>query len=364
MTMKNKRDIYCEYPFWEAFFEMEKDVLHDRQKRRLWGEFCDFLFKNNLFFDIPNQSVDYETPGGKNLNELRHKKGGAGIRFIPKKYPKINNLTDNDDNILNSVFLTMEETAKCKKLSERFGVLVFNLPMIFSAGHVYSDNGIAFDRNNGKNWKYLWELKDKCPSICHCNSLIVADRYLLGDRTNILNDNLKPIFEAFLPQHLDNNIVFTIYVITLTDLEHCSSIKEKLSEIKKLIEKLRPKLKFRLNIFHSNKLHDRSIITNNAFLTSGGGFDVITTQERAFRFTTTSLCFPFFQATDNVNDVFIGWITNIKNATKGCTNYQQNFWGDKNTKHHLLDFYYTPPVRKQLNKCDISENCLLHVRAR
>ena len=51
--MKNKRDIYCEYAFWEAFFEMEDKVIKDRSKRPIWDAFYNFISNNNLFFDIP-----------------------------------------------------------------------------------------------------------------------------------------------------------------------------------------------------------------------------------------------------------------------------------------------------------------------
>lgn len=345
--MKNKRDIYCEYAFWEAFFAMEEKVLHNREKRKLWDSFYEFVSNNNLYFNIPNNGVNDETPGGKYLNELMHKKGGAGIQFLPDKFPTIEHFTDVDDNKLNSVFLTMNDSAVCKRLAERFGVMVFNLDMVFSANHVYFDNGIAFDKKNGENWKYLWKLKDKCPSICHCNSLVVVDRYLLYDNENkgdVFNANLKPIFEAFLPQALDNNIVFTICIIAENK---SASIKQKLSEIKGLIKKLRPNLTFRLNLYESWILHDRSIITNNAILTSGVGFDVITSEEKARKFTTTSLWFPFFQAKDNANNPYLVWIRNVLNVKKICECRPQHYWGDHDTKHHLLDFYYERPARPQ-----------------
>ena len=200
-------------------------------------------------------------------------------------------MSDVDDNILNAVFLTVADTSECKSLSDRFGVIVLNLPMVFSVNHVYVNNGISFDRANGQNWTYLWELKEKYPSISCCNSLVIADRYLLSDNNeSAFDNNLKPILEALLPQSLENSIIFNIYIIAENI---CSYIEEKLYKIEMLIKELRPKLTFSLNIFNSRKLHDRSILTNNIILTSGAGFDVIGSNEIPLKFTTTSLYFPF-----------------------------------------------------------------------
>ena len=361
--MKNKRDIYCEYAFWEAFFEMEESVLRDRSKRKLWDEFYEFLSNNNLFFDIPQQTINEDTYGGVNIMRIRQEKGGAGIKFIPKKFPKFEDFSDDDDNRLNAVFLTTLETAVCESLSRRFGVIVFNLSMIFSAKHVFVNNGISFDRSNGQNWTYLWELKNKFPSISCCNSLLIADRYLLSDvNESVFDNNLSPILDALLPQQLDNGIIFNICIIA-DNL--CSSIEEKLYRIEMLIKDLRPQLTFSLNIFSSKKLHDRSILTNNIILTSGAGFDVIGRNEMPLRFTTTSLYFPFLQYEPNGIIKYLDCINNVLKIERSCRSYQHNYWGEENPRHHLLDYYYEEPVmpRATYSLGSAFANVLLQARA-
>ena len=111
-------------------------------------------------------------------------------------------------------------------------------------------------------------------------------------------------------------------------------LEEKLNQINTLIKKIRPKLNYRLNIYDSRKLHDRSIITNNVILTSGAGFDVIGANELPLKFTTTSLYFPFLQSDKNEN--YLYWINNILKEERKCKAYQRNYWGDKIKRHHLL----------------------------
>lgn len=340
--MKNKRDIYCEYAFWEAFFEIEEKVCRDRTKRKFWDAFYEFLSNNNLYFNIPIQNVKDETLGGANLMIIRQKKGGAGVKFIPKKFPKFENITDDDDNRLNSVFLTMLDSSECEALSERYGVIVLNISMIFSAEHVYIDNRESLDHANGQNWNYLFDFKAKCPSISYCNSLVIADRYLLANVSEgVLNANLKPILNAMLPNSLDNEIIFTICIIAEN---FGNSLGSKLNKIENLIKNLRPNLAFKLNIFSSKKLHDRSILTNNIMLTSGAGFDVIGENEVPLKFTTTSLCFPFLHTNINENNTYIDWINNVLKVERGCRSYQQNYWGEEVPRHHLLDYFYEEPV--------------------
>ena len=131
--MKNKRNIYCDYHFWEAFFDLEENILYDRSKRKLWDAFFDFLSNNNVYFNISKQDVNEESNGGKNLKEISRKKGGAGLFFVSTSFPKVESMSDTDDKLLNSVFLTMLDVSECEALSHNYGVMVFNLPMIFSA---------------------------------------------------------------------------------------------------------------------------------------------------------------------------------------------------------------------------------------
>ena len=80
--MRNKRDIYCEYHFWEDFFEMEDGISRNRDKRKIWDAFHDFLSNNNLLFDIPIQTIKSESPGGVRINELLQEKGGSYRKTI------------------------------------------------------------------------------------------------------------------------------------------------------------------------------------------------------------------------------------------------------------------------------------------
>ncbi len=194
-----------------------------------------------------------------------------------------------------------------------------------------------------QNWSYLLDLKTKYPSISNCNSLVIADRYLLSDKYyDPFETNIRPILDAILPNRLDNNIIFTICVIAQNI---CISIEDRLSDLDLIIQELRPRLNYKLTIYDSRRLHDRSILTNNIILTSGAGFDVIGGDEKPMKFTTTSLSFPFLQLSANDSNIYLDWINNILEEKGRCRYYKQDYWGDRATKHHLLDYYYERPAR-------------------
>lgn len=361
--MKNKRNIYCDYQFWEGFFGIEEEVVRNRKKRILWDAFYDFLSNNNLFFNIPKQDVNDETRGGINLNEIRHKKGGAGIKFIPNEFPCIESLSDSEDDRLNSVFLTMLDRSDCERLSKSFGIIVFNLEMVFTGEHVFWGNDTTLQKSNGLNWSYLLEWRDKCPSISYCNSLVLVDRYLLSDKNqNVFDKNIKPIFEAFLPQSLENDIIFTICIVAENI---CASIDQKLRKLERLVKDLRPNLRFKINIFDSRFIHDRSVLTNNVMLTSGAGFDVIGNNDIPMKFTTTSLSFPFLQSHKDSN-TYLDWISNVLKVERTRRSYQENYWGAEETRHHLLDYYYEEPapLRATFSIGDANREALLRALAR
>ena len=185
------------------------------------------------------------------------------------------------------------------------------------------------------------ELNNRQPCINCCNSLIITDRYLLYDRNeSAIETNLKPIFEAFLPQTIDKEIFCTICIFAEYNTENCCPIDDKLKKLESLIKTLRPNLNFKLNVFHS-WLHDRSILTNNVILTSGAGFDVIGPNEMPLKFTTTSLCFPFLHNQSD-SSIYLDWINNVLKIKRRNTDYNENYWGEEVVKNHLLDYYNTP----------------------
>lgn len=360
MKMKDKRDIYCEYSFWESFFEMEDKVLKNRTQKMNWCYFYSFLSNNILYFDINREEADSESVGGQNIQDLLQAKGGANINFISQDFPKIADLKidNNDDQLLNSVFLTMSETTVCEKMSKRYGVLILNLSMVLSSEYLYMDTGITFDRDRNDNWSFLDFYKKSSPGIRCCNSIVLIDKYLFHNQTtpqgydrgpDILNHNIGPILDSLIPEKLDSNILFCFYIVS--EYEADKPIGDKIKVYEDIIKEKCPNIRYKIVILDPWKngvelIHDRALFTNYFFINPGAGFDVIGSNDRARRKSDVHTHFPFLYkslwisnnaSTDKNN--YLDWIFKVLKVNKSCNSYEHNYWGSRYKKHHLLDYY-------------------------
>lgn len=333
--MKDRINIYCEYAFWSAFFDDERDALKDRNRRKAWDCFFDFLCANKLFLGIAPTDIDENTCGGKAILDFRQATGGAGIHFLSGGLPSITELNNNEHEKLNSVFLTTKQNAECKELSNKFGVIVLNKDMVYEAKHLFDDCGRPFIKKKLPNWSYLNEYGNNAPSINCCNSLLIVDRYLFSgsNHENVFDNNLMPIFEALLPQKLADGIVFNICIFSDISSPNFYDGSE---EIEEIIDEIRPKLNFDLKVIDTRRIHDRVIITNNIMLSCGAGFDVIGSDGLPIKFTNTSLTFPFLSGKSINRENYLGWIYTVLNEQSKCHKTIP-------TNHHILNNYYEKP---------------------
>lgn len=343
--MKTKRRVYCDYAFWNEFFDLENSekICNVRKNRKAWDAFMDFLEASIIIINIEKDKIDGGTKGGKEIFDFYKRSGGASIKCDKGVWPNVSEIKGDEDEVLNSVFLLNESTEFCNKRSKTTGVLFLNIDMIFSSSHMYVDNGITFTPENGANWSYLYELKEKYPGIGICNSILVLDRYLFKNmREESIKHNLKPILDSLLPKQLGNGISLNLIIMA----ESAAGVHNNVRTIKGIIRELRPCLKFTLNVYLTDKIHGRSILTNNIFLTSDIGFsvirqDVISQEEITYKDNETHLEFPFFRMGAN-NDLYLERINGAHKVKNCCKQDWQDVLGDRDTHNHLLDYYFEP----------------------
>ena len=245
------------------------------------------------------------------------------------KYPNLDEFENISDKELDAFYFTCKKRDECRKLMEEYGILVVSPENIMEFLFVLFDQGVAIHKQEQGNWNNI--LKEV---VLPCNSMIIVDNYVLNELEQA-KENLKGIFEALLPQSLNNCIPFQIIIFSA--LRHNKNIdlpsKVRLEEITKLLESIRPNLKFELTIVKcsSDKFHDRTIITNNYYIGCGGGFDLFKSR-RSQKTTTVNIVTPYLNHS-------IKWATkaysNLVSESSSVYRESPEFMGDSFPNFHI-----------------------------
>lgn len=235
------------------------------------------------------------------------------------------------DEKLTAFYLSCQSGENCQKLMDEYGVLAICPDNIKNFKHILTDNGIAISKNdeNIKSWKDILK-------YCPCNSIAIVDNYILTERI-LLEENLTDIFDILLPKKLNANVPFQISIFS-TFKDGCDSQKL-LDSIATKIGELRPNLWFKLSIFKlsKDKFHDRTLVTNNYYVSCGGGFDLFK-QQKSTKMTNVNIVYPFLNNsifwTPAAYSNFINEVSVVYNkATSFQSEYLTGFFrGDKQNR--------------------------------
>lgn len=251
-------------PYIKLFIDINVDDLDDKikdiEKRRLKA-----AKKGNeiQLSDIDKFVLDLSI---KQSNSELHLKC-QGDNFV-----HINDLEKPDGQHLDSIYLSCEDGNSCRQAMSDWGILAISPTNISEFSSLLVDNGVAIHKNERGDWFSI--LKNKSPQ---CNSMIIVDNYILNDIEQI-EENLTRLFDAVLPKTLREDNEFHLAVVTTLRKDKKLDLpsKDRLLLLQKLIEKLRSELKVKVSILKNDgsTFHDRTIITNNMWISSGGGFDL------------------------------------------------------------------------------------------
>ncbi len=348
--MDKRKTTYCEFGFWREFSSdfPQKMELDDEAKKSVecWLHFYDLCSNVNLKFDITYDQLKEDVQKDELLLKLwkRSSNGACGLECEADKFPHIDQLSPDalGKTDMNAVFLTNKDSDTCLQKSQEFGVLVLNNQNRENFKYLFSDNSVAIDirDSNIHSWDFL-----KNYGLNICNSIIVVDNYLLSSAENI-NDNLLPILNILLQKKSKVPIHISIFC----DLHKSKNmpenqLKSKVEETYELISKNIGKQTsdFKLTIYYgANHLHDREILTNNAWIGCGAGFDLFK-RGQSTKQTKVQVLFPFVKLGIDGNSADETAYMNLLKETLKIdqnsvqTQYVWNYVGDKTNR--LMDCY-------------------------
>lgn len=188
-----------------------------------------------------------------------------------------------------------------------------------------------------------WDEIDFPQQAKKSNSMIIVDNYILDDTTKIKN-NIGALLDILLPDKTIVEYHIVLFGIlkgtkkSLTEKDAARRCQLFGDEIKRI----RPQLKYKLSVFNCTEFHDRIIVTNNAWIDCGGGFDLFN-NGKACKRTNIRFAFPFIinsaQTKSWVNEAFVYLINDCLKVIKQNHTYMYDYWGDESGQNRLLSYY-------------------------
>lgn len=331
-----RKNIYCEKEFLELCFlksEIENIPISDLDEYNIWRNLKKMILKSDIklhlniskecYLEIKNKKSSDRVYIEKKIYEVSEKRLANG-NYLDWSGFVINDtfFYHNDAEKLTSIYLSCQSSETCKNLMNDYGILAICPENIINFKGILYDNGGTIDKNESKGWKDLIKINPKS-----CNSMILIDNYIFSHSNTIdQKDNLLKILDILLPQSLNADITFHISIFTSDidwDIKWQVESDEKIDKMSKIdkfyqmlaksIERLRPNLCFLLCVFKCklNEFHDRILVTNNFYISSGGGFDLIRKDGKSDKMTTTNIVYPYLNCSAKwVNSAYSNVISN------------------------------------------------------
>ena len=263
-----RKKVLCEVAFWRSFSECYPSLMPFPDEEAIenlksWMELYSFMFRSNLYFDCEASQFYSLCEVDERLRYLWKKSTelDCGVNFSEGT---IDNdvLRSNPQSVLLSANDRLDET-------KRFGIMNITAENYQVKGFLFRENGFPLQNNQEWEWSNLSKLVSKEMA----NSLLIIDNYILSTdgqfkRTNI-EDNIFKILNVLLPDSCNVPFDLTVFYV-----DGNKSNEERLQQY---VNDIRPNLEVNFNIYQlaRNDFHDRTIVSNNYWISSPGGFDLL-----------------------------------------------------------------------------------------
>lgn len=347
MIEKYRKHIYCQKTFIaDCLSQLDNISSCERQSALLfWSEIQNIIFSPNikLFLDYDKEQFEniIKDINKRRLNAARkgreielkpiesllldidnkQQTGSLHIHFTQINIKNQRWLTESVEK-QNAIFLVDEDIESAEQIQNDYGIVVIGRQNYNKLKDLLRDKSIAIRGQEINNWKKIlsgMQVSGNC--------LIIVDNYVLND-TTLFCENIKSLFEVLLPFQLVDELTFQILIVTtlrqnkVSDLDCCIRYK-KTAEI---IDDIRPKLNYEISFLKNDgcMFHDRTIITNYAYISCGAGFDLF--KNGVSQKTTTIMNYPFYINNQSMwlSDAYSNLLVDLCKIYDSAPEYVQN----------------------------------------
>ena len=261
-----------------------------------WANLNSFISRSSLTLDCTPAQFNAGAQNDPNLKQLWKKNAGGecSIDFHGSKFHNIEDLLKQ-----NPLCVLLTEDDKTNICSD-YGIININLSNFSKKALYFKDNGVAVKMGDLWDWEKIRSVASEA-----ANALLIVDNYIFkGDEKS----NLYKILDIILPKSLKVDFHLTVFYI--------ESRPGSEDNLKNAIKRIRPNLNIVFEFIKTAKdanngfktdFHDRAILTNNLWIDSGSGFNLLRKDRlhfKADKSTTVSIAHVFF-ASRNIN-----WLDN------------------------------------------------------
>lgn len=319
--MAGKKTVLCEMAFWEKFSECFSASnnftdIQSLSQLRVWTDLFFFLCRSKVLFNCNTDAFIQRAQNDERLKYLWKKStsGESDIQFSGV----FSEMSKMEDFPFVVLFKGENSVVNAKGI----GVIDIKPTDLSNLDFLFSDCGCAV--RDGEEWDWE-EIGKKLGERCS-NSMIIVDNYVFKHE----RDNLYRLLNVLLPQNSSIPYQITVFYIEGHETNE--------QNLRSYISKARPKLKVELEFVKTGKdacngfktdFHDRTIITNNYWIGSGAGFDLLKKEYlhyKAGKSTSVSIVFPYFcgERISWADSAYENLITDAKESLKRAQKSSNN----------------------------------------
>jgi len=267
-----EKHLYCELDFLISFFKNQpavSNLIEESEDCIQWRKYKNLFFsrKTLLLLDKDRNSL-YELAKEDDFFKYLCKKEQAGeITIECNKHNYIKEIENVDPHTI--FFLNNAE--KCKELEDDYGMIFISEETKNKyAKFLFSNELISINKGEGFAWSFITKYKHPC------NSITIVDNYiLLSSNKQNLKNNLIELIKRILPLRL-NKKKFEIRIVTKGEInDHRIDIECRRKFLNNELVDLGLPYKIDLTIIpDAADNHDRNLLTNYLWISSGFGFAI------------------------------------------------------------------------------------------
>ena len=290
-----RKTIFLESAFWDKFSECSRALVPFAEgndpavifeKIERWNDLFKFICRSNLLIDSPLQELGEKAKSDQMLKHLLKCNGDGRCELEYQEEPFPDLESDREFEYLDDYTALYFTAINHRDAAQKRGIITICPDTIWDHKNKFIDSGKPVQRDAEWTWREMDILKE------NSNGLVIIDNYILvpsvdrytGIEYYSITFNLKELLKLLLPG--SSLEPFPISIFYYDNGEDATIEKRKNSytrSIQEFINHQKPHLKTVLELFPTatneesrrKDFHDRAIITNNIWVSSEAGFDLL-----------------------------------------------------------------------------------------